>query len=46
MWNPRVGGEKSVLMLRLRLTVESSPHRRGKVDRGNLLVNIQRITPA
>lgn len=33
-------------MLRLRLTVGSSPHRRGKVDRGNLLVNIQRITPA
>ena len=41
-----MGGEKSVLMLRLRLTVGSSPHRRGKVDRGNLLVNIQRITPA
>lgn len=30
MWNPRTCGEKSVLMLRLRLTVGSSPHMRGK----------------
>ena len=44
--HPRIGGEKSVLMLRLRLTVGLPPHRRGKGQVGFRQGRVVGITPA